>query len=68
MDVLQAIKIAIEESGETRAAIARRAGMAESQLSRLMSNERGLRIEAAERLAGALGLEIVVRPKARKRR
>ncbi|MCK6454933.1 MAG: hypothetical protein L6Q92_00175 [Phycisphaerae bacterium] len=39
---------------------------AESALSRLVSGERGLSIEAAEKLALALDLEIIIRPAKRK--
>lgn len=54
---------AIEESAETRYAIAKGSGVAQSQISRLMSGERVVGFEAAERLADHLGFEIVLRPK-----
>jgi len=54
---------AIRASKETPAAIARGAEVAKSQLSRLLSGERGLSSDSIERLADYLGLEIIVRPK-----
>ena len=61
--LVETIRAAIEASGETRYRIAKETGIAESQLSRLMSGERGLSAETIERLADYLGLEIVVRAK-----
>lgn len=58
-----AIVNAIKASGRTPGSIAAGAGLARSQLSRLLSGERGLSVETAERIADYLGLEIVVRPK-----
>lgn len=66
--ILDAIREAIEASGKTRYRIAQESGVAESALSRLMSGERGLSIDALERLADALDLEISIRPKRRRRR
>ncbi|MEO0513589.1 MAG: helix-turn-helix domain-containing protein [Planctomycetota bacterium] len=66
--VLDTLKHAIEDSDESPAAIARAAGIARSQLSRLLSGERGLSLDCAERLADALGLEVIARPKPRTRR
>lgn len=43
--------------------IARESNTTAGQLSRLMSGERGLGVETAERVAETLGLEIIVRPK-----
>ena len=66
--LLDAIRGAIEASGKTRYRIAHESGVAESALSRLMSGERGLSIDAMERLAEYLELEITIRPKRRQRR
>ena len=66
--LLDEIRDAIEASGKTRYRIAQESGIAESVLSRLMSGERGLSIDALETLADYLGLEIVMRPKRRRRR
>ena len=65
--VLEAIREAIEASGKTRYAIWRETGISQSQLSLLMDGKRGLSIEALERLAECLGLEIVIRPKSRRK-
>jgi transcriptional regulator with XRE-family HTH domain len=66
--LLEEIRDAIEASGKTRYRIAQESGIAESVLSRLMSGERGLSIEALERLADYLGLEVTIRPKGRRRK
>ncbi len=66
--LLEGIRDAIDASGKTRYRIARESGIAESVLSRLMSGERGLSIDALETLADYLGLEIVMRPKQRRRK
>lgn len=63
--ILNAIRNAIDESDETRNRIAKGSGVNPSQLARLVSGERGLSIETAERLADYLGLEISIRPKRR---
>jgi transcriptional regulator with XRE-family HTH domain len=65
--LLDTIGDAIRKSDKTPAEIARDAGIAKSQLSRLLSGERGLSVNVLERLARALGLEIVVRPKSRRK-
>lgn len=66
--LLDEIRDAIEASGKTRYRIAQESGIAQSVLSRLMSGERGLSIEALETLADYLGLEIIMRPKRRRRK
>ena len=66
--VLDKIRAAIKSSGATRYRIAKDLDISQAQLSRLMSGERGLSIEALERLAEYLGLEIILRPKRRKRK
>jgi transcriptional regulator with XRE-family HTH domain len=65
--VIEAIKAALESCGESRAQVARGSGVAESQLSRLVTGERGLSMDSAEKLADYMGLEIVVRPKRRRK-
>lgn len=64
--VLDEIRKAIEASGLTRYQIAKDTGIAQSQLSRLVNGERGLSVEAIERIAHYLDLEIVIRPRRRK--
>lgn len=61
--LLDKLRQAIIASGESRYRIANDAGIAESQLSRLMSGERGISVETAERLAAHLGLKITIEPK-----
>lgn len=62
-ELLEVIRTAIRTSGQTRYRIAKATGVAQSQLSRLMSGEAGLSVQNVERLAEYLGLEIVIRPK-----
>ena len=67
--LLDTLRQAILDAGESRNRIAQGSSVAASQLCRLISGERGLSIESAERLAEYLRLEIVVRPKqSRKKR
>jgi transcriptional regulator with XRE-family HTH domain len=65
--LMSTIRKAIETSGHTRYRIAKETGIAASQLSRLVNGETGLSVESIERLADYLGLEIVVRPKRRRK-
>ncbi len=60
--ILEAIRRAIEESDKTRYRLSKETGIAQSQLSRLMTGQEGLSYENLERLADALGLEITIRP------
>lgn len=58
--VIQAIRDA-EAAGITRAEIARRTGIPNSLLSRLVNREReGLTLDTLEKLADALGLEVKI--------
>jgi transcriptional regulator with XRE-family HTH domain len=61
-----AVRRAIRLSGQTRYRIAKETGIAQSQLSRLMTGETGLSVESIEKLADYLGLEIVMRPRRRR--
>lgn len=63
-----AIRKAVNASGETPYAIAKGAGVNRSQLSRLLSGERGLNSETIEKLADYLGLRITIEPKAKTRK
>jgi len=65
--LLDAICGAIETSETTRYRIAKDTGISPSQLCRLLTGERGLSIAALETLADYLGLEIVMRPKRRRK-
>ncbi|MBC7834527.1 MAG: helix-turn-helix transcriptional regulator [Phycisphaerales bacterium] len=64
----EAIVTAVNASEETPSSIAKGAGVARSQLSRLLSGERGLNSETIERLADYLGLRITIEPKAKTRK
>lgn len=64
--LISAMRKAIVASKKSRYRIALDTGIAQSQLSRLMSGEQGLSVETMERLAEYLGLEIVIRPQHRK--
>lgn len=59
----KAIAAAVRTSDETPYAIAKGAGVARSQLSRMMRGESGMTADTIERLADYLGLEIVIRRK-----
>jgi hypothetical protein len=68
--ITHAILRAIEESDKLPVEIARAAKIYPSQLSRLISGERSLSLEAAEKLCDELGIEIVLKrkPKSKKGR
>lgn len=60
------IRAAVKASEHTPYAIAKGAGIARSQLSRLLSGESGMTVDTLERLADFLGLRIRVEPKSKK--
>ncbi len=64
--ILEQIRKAIEASDKTRYRLWKETGIAQSQLSRLMTGQEGLSYENLEHLAEALGLEIIIRPTKRK--
>lgn len=68
MRFMRSLRTAIKTSGRTRYRLSKDARVAESVLSRFMSGETSLAIETAERVAGALGFEIVLRRKRRGRK
>lgn len=49
---------AIEDRGESILALSKLSGVSQPQLSRFVSGERDLRLESAEKLCHALGLEL----------
>jgi transcriptional regulator with XRE-family HTH domain len=63
--ILDAIREEMDASGKTRYRIWKDTGISESQLSKLMRGKRGLSIEALERLAEYLDLEVVIRKRKR---
>jgi len=63
--LLDEIREAIKASDKTRYRLSKETAIPQSQLSRLMTGEKGVSFDALERLAEALGLEIIIRPKRR---
>ncbi len=61
--IFDTIRKAIEASSKTRYRLSKETGIDQAQLSRLMSGKEGVSVENLERLAEALGLEIIIRPK-----
>jgi transcriptional regulator with XRE-family HTH domain len=59
--ILERIREEIEHSKESRYAIAKATGIAESTLSKLMSGNRGLSVEALDAMFEYFGLEITRR-------
>jgi plasmid maintenance system antidote protein VapI len=53
-----ALRKAIEKDGRSSVAIARAAGVAQSQVTRFLNNERSLTLPSAEKVARALGLDL----------
>ncbi len=64
----KAITAAVKASSLTPYAIAKGAGVARSQLSRMMRGQSGMTADTIERLADYLRLEIVVQSKTRSRK
>jgi transcriptional regulator with XRE-family HTH domain len=62
-----AVQEAIWERGISQAEIARQIGLSEAHVSRFLRGERVLSMESLSKILDALGLEIVVRPR-RKRK
>ena len=61
--IVDTFKRAIRTGGKSRYRLWKETGVSQAALSRLMSGERGLTIDAAERLAPALGLVISIKPR-----
>ena len=66
--ITKAMTAAVKASDQTPCAIAKGAGVARSQLSRIMRGQSGMTADTIERLADYLGLEIIIRPKSRRRK
>lgn len=60
--ILDTIRKAIETGDKTRYRLAKETGIDQAQLSRLMSGVGAMSYDNLERLADALGLEIIIRP------
>ncbi|MHC5109682.1 MAG: helix-turn-helix domain-containing protein [Planctomycetota bacterium] len=65
--ILNEIRAAVNRSDLTRYRIAKDVGMSHTQMSRFMSGERGLSFDKAEELAAYLNLEIIIRPRRRRK-
>jgi transcriptional regulator with XRE-family HTH domain len=65
--LLDEIRRAIKASDKTRYRLSQETSIPQSQLSRFMTGEKGLSFDAMERLAAALGLEVVIRAKTRRK-
>jgi len=61
--MLQQLRDAMNQCGESRYRIAEGSGIAQAVLSRFASGQRGLTVETAERLADYLGYRITLQPK-----
>lgn len=68
MNVSETLRRAVEQSGMSRYVIAKETGIAQSMLSRFVTGRRGLSLDAVDRLAAFLKLELVARPARRKAR
>ena len=65
--ILRAIREAILESEETRYSISKATGIDQAQLSKLMKGKVGLSLDSLQKLADFLDLEIIIRPKGKKK-
>lgn len=61
------IRQALESSGKTRYQVSKESGVDQAALSRFVQGK-GLSVESLEAIAGALGLEIVLKPKGKEGR
>ena len=59
--ILDELQRRIQTSGKSRYALSKEAGIEEAALSRFMAGTRGLSIDSIEKLAKALGCEIIIR-------
>ncbi len=66
--ILEAIREAMERSEKTRYRLWKETGIDQSHLFKLLNGDARLSLENLELLAEALDLEIVVKPKKRKRK
>ncbi len=65
--IIEIVRKTMETSGKTRYQIWQETGIDQSHLRKVLSGEARLSYENLERLAEALDLEIIVRPKKRKK-
>ena len=65
--VSEKLKRAIRESGWTRYMLSQACGVTQASLSRFMSGQRSLSLDAVDKLARVLDLQLVEKKTARKR-
>lgn len=63
MPVYDDLRHAIDASGKTRYRLWQETGVSQAQLSQFMAGSKGLSVEALEKLAECLDLEVIARPK-----
>lgn len=61
MNVIEQLRKAIEDSGESLYAIGNESGVDQSVMSRFMNDERGISLETASKLCSYLGLRLTKR-------
>ncbi len=66
--LVNAIIKAVDQSDLTRYEIAKRSGVDESVLSKIVRGERGISPGNLDKLCACLGLEIIVQPREQKRK
>jgi transcriptional regulator with XRE-family HTH domain len=66
--ILETIRQAMRASGKTRDQISKETGIPRPRLARLSRGETALSLESLEKLAHALDLEIILRPRSRNSR
>lgn len=65
-EISELLRQAVRDSGLSELAIAKRAGIDQSQLNRFQRKERGLTLASASKVADALGLKLTLVPKVKK--
>ena len=68
MDIISILRAALRDSATSRYRLSKDTGISQAQLSRFVRSKAGMDLPNAQRLADALGLEIIIRPKRRKGR
>lgn len=63
-EIFDQLRQAIRTSEKTRYKLWQETGIDQGQLARFMAGESGLSVESTEELIEALGLEVIIRPKA----
>jgi transcriptional regulator with XRE-family HTH domain len=68
MSIAQQLQDAIRNAGESRYSIAKRIGVSQATLCRVLSGERGLSLPMIDRLMDGLDLEITIKPRRKARK